>query len=220
MKNLKKLKLTISITLSIIFISIIAWYLFYIFWFLRNPERTKINDNTKFISPANWKIVQILERDQTEIPVTKKHYQAFKTFTNDVANSGYLISIMMTPLDVHYQKAPLSAKLIKQKHTNWKFLNAIKLNQLNNIVFENERNEMLRQTDEWLKFKVIQIAGKLARRIVPMINIWDKVKQWDTIWLIKFWSQVTIILPKNKINIVAKTGDIVIDWETVLAEIK
>ena len=213
---MKYLKIIITIILWIW----VMWYLFYIFRFLRHPQRTKINDNTKFISPANWKIVQILKRNQTEIPVTKKHYQAFKTFTDDVADNGYLISIMMTPLDVHYQRAPLSAKLINQTHTNWKFLNAIKLNQLNNVVFENERNEMLRQTESWLKYKVIQIAWKLARRIVPMININNEVNQWDTIWLIKFWSQVTIILPKNNIDILAKVWDIVIDWETVLAHIR
>ncbi len=210
----------LKIITTIIFWLGIMWYLFYAFWFLRNPQRSNINDNSKFISPANGKIVQILERNQTEIPVIKKHYQAFKTFTDDVANSGYLISIMMTPLDVHYQRAPLSAKLIDQTHTDWKFLNAIKIDQLNNVVFENERNEMLRQTDNWLKFKVIQIAGKLARRIVPMTKLDSTVDQWDTIWLIKLWSQVTIILPKNNVDILAKVWDIVIDWETILAHIK
>ena len=213
------MKLLKIITTIIIWLATI-WYLFYIFRFLRDPQRTAINDNSKFISPANGKIIQILERNQTEIPVIKKHYQAFKTFTDDVADSGYLISIMMTPLDVHYQRAPLSAELIRQTHTDWKFLNATKLNQLNNVVFENERNEMLRQTDSWLKFKVIQIAGKLARRIVPMTKLDSTVNQWDTIWLIKFWSQVTMILPKNDIDILAKVWDIVIDWETVLANVK
>ena len=216
---------TIKIILITIIWLTIIWYLFYIFWFLRNPQRTKINDNSKFISPANGKIVQILERDNNknnnnQIPVIKKHYQAFKTFTDDVADSGYLISIMMTPLDVHYQRAPLSAKLIKQTHTDWKFLNAIKLDQLNNVVFENERNEMLRQTESWLKYKVIQIAGKLAKRIVPMTKLDSTVNQGDTIWLIKLWSQVTIILPQNNVDILAKVWDIVIDWETILADIK
>jgi predicted nucleic acid-binding protein len=79
---------------------------------------------------------------------------------------------------------------------------------------------MLWQTESWFKYKVIQIAWKLARRIVPMVKSWDKLKQWDTIGLIKFWSQVTIILPKNNIEILTKIWDIVIDWETALASIK
>jgi len=213
-----------KITIAVLLWLWIILYLLYKFWFLRNPQREKINDNTKFISPANGKIVQILKRDNTnwniKIPVIKKHHQAFKTFTNDVANSWYLISIMMTPLDIHYQRAPISAKLINQTHTDWKFLNAIKLNQINNVVFENERNEMLREAKDWFKFKVIQIAWKLARRIVSMTKIWNTVKQWETIWLIKFWSQVTIILPQKNIDLLAKVWDIVIDWQTILANIK
>jgi hypothetical protein len=59
----------------------------------------------------------------------------------------------------------------------------------------------------------------LARRIVPMLKEQENVKQWDTIWLIKFWSQVTIIFDSN-VEIVAKTWDIVIDGETVLAKFK
>ena len=207
------------ISIAIIWL-IILWYLFYIFWFLRNPQRPQINDNSNFISPANWKIVQILKRDQQEIPVIKKHYQAFKTFTDDVAQSGYLISIMMTPLNVHYQRSPLSAKLIKQIHTPWKFLNAIKINQLTDIVFENERNEMLRETENWFKYKTIQIAWKLARRIVSMTSTWENKSQWDTIWLIKFGSQVTIILPHTNVDIMVKTWDIVIDGQTTIANIK
>lgn len=213
---MKIIKLISIITIWLITI----WYLFYIFWFLRNPKRPQINDNSKFISPANGKIVQILKRDQKQIPVIKKHYQAFKTFTDDIASRWYLISIMMTPLDVHYQRAPLSAKLIKQTHTPWKFLNAIKLDQLNNVVFENERNEMLRETENWFKYKTIQIAWKLARRIVSMTNTWDNKSQQDTIWLIKLGSQVTIILPQKNVDIVVKTWDIVIDWQTTIANIK
>lgn len=211
---------TIKIISVAIILLIIICYLFYIFWFLRNPKRPEINDNSKFISPANGKIVQILKRDQKQIPVIKKHYQAFKTFTDDIASRWYLISIMMTPLDVHYQRAPLSAKLIKQTHTPWKFLNAIKLDQLNNVVFENERNEMLRETENWFKYKIIQIAWKLARRIVSMTNTWDNKSQQDTIWLIKLGSQVTIILPQKNVDIVVKTWDIVIDWQTTIANIK
>lgn len=213
---MKLLKWTAITTIWLILIC----YLFYVFWFLRNPQRPEINDNSKFISPANGKIMQIVQRDQQQIPVIKKHHQAFKAFTDDVSQSWYLISIMMTPLNVHYQRAPLSATLIKQTSTPWKFLNAIKLNQLNDVIFENERNEMLRETDDWFTYKTIQIAWKLARRIVPMTNIWESKEQWDTIGLIKFWSQVTIILPYTNVDIIVKTWDIVIDWQTIIANIK
>jgi phosphatidylserine decarboxylase len=62
---------------------------------------------------------------------------------------------------------------------------------------------------------VIQIAGKLARRIVSFLKVNDTVAQWDIIWLIKFGSQVTIVFDKN-VEVVAKVWDIVIDGETIL----
>lgn len=204
----------------IILFVFLIFIVFYKFRFLRQPLRNVVWDNTKITSPANGKIVQILEWDQEKIPVIKKHKNAFDLFTSDVGTSGYLISIMMTPLDVHYQKASTDAVLINQIHTSWKFLNAIKLDQIDNIVFENERNEMLWETKDWIKYKIIQIAGKLARRIVPMKDIWDEVNQWDVIWLIKFGSQVTVVLPKDRISVVTKVWDIVVDGETILAEIR
>lgn len=207
--------------IGIIFLWFILWWiLLYHFWFLRQPLRNIIWDNTKITSPANGKVVQILERDEETIPVVKKYRKAFDLFTRDVGTSGYLISIMMTPLDVHYQRASTDAVLVNQIHTLWNFLNAVNLNHLNDVVFENERNEMLWQTKAWMKYKIIQIAGKLARRIVPMKEIWDEVKQWEVIWFIKFGSQVTVVLPKDGISLVTKIWDVVVDGETILAEIR
>lgn len=206
------------------FVTIVVFFLifilFYKFWFLRNPLRQTPIDPNNFISPANGKIVQILEWDESTIPVIKKHYKAFETFTNDVAMEGYLISIMMTPLDVHYQKASTNAKLINQKYTKWNFFNALSESKLNDVIFENERNEMLFETENNLKYKIIQIAGKMARRIYPILSTWDIVQQWQIIWLIKLGSQVTIVLPKNWIELKSKIWDYVIDGETILAKIE
>lgn len=209
----------LKILLIVIFCFIIFCILFYFLYFLRNPSRNTPQDNTLFISPANWKIVQILWRDQEMIPVEKKHKFAFETFTNDVATSGYLVSIMMTPMNVHYQKAPTDGKIIYQKHTDGNFFNAMSESTLNNVIFENERNEILFETNNWLKYKVIQIAGKLARRIESFVQIWDKIKQWENYWIIKLWSQVTIVLPKDWIELQVKTWDIVVDWESIIAKI-
>jgi phosphatidylserine decarboxylase len=82
--------------------------------------------------------------------------------------------------------------------------------------FQNEYNNMLFWTDEGYRFRVIQIAWFFARRIVPYLSLQDQVSQWDPIWHIKFWSQVSVILDDNfevKVNV----WDKVIDWETVIA---
>lgn len=190
----------------------------YALYFLRNPSRKIILDQKLFLSPANGKIVSIIPRWVKEPVISQKYKKVFATETQDVAKSGYMIDIMMNLTNVHYQRAPLASKLIKQTHKTWNFFNAISTLKLYDTMFTNEHNEMLFQTKDGFTYKVIQIAGKVARRIVSFVTTWDVVTQWQTIGLIKFWSQVSVLLP-DSVTLQVKVGDIVIDGETVLAKI-
>ena len=78
---------------------------------------------------------------------------------------------------------------------------------------------MLFETDEWVHYRIVQIAWTVARRIVSFMDIDEEVTQWEVIWLIRFWSQVTIIFDNN-VEVTAKIWDKVVDWETVLARMK
>lgn len=126
---------------------------------------------------------------------------------------------MMTPLDVHYQKAPLAAKLIKEDYEEGSFLNAMKKDQEMKSTFQNEYNSMLFVTPEGYRFRILQIAGFVARRIVDFLELEQNVEQGESIGLIKLGSQVSIILDEN-FEVLAQTGDVVIDGETVLARKK
>ena len=204
------------ILLLFFFIIIFSLIWFYNLFFLRQPERNINIRSDVFISPANWKIVEIYQWNSENIQIDKNYKKAFETYTKWVWNSGCLISIMMTPLNVHFQRAMFDSKLIEQNYYNWKFYNAMK--NYSKVTFENEHNEMLFETDSGLKYKVIQIAWVFARRIESYINTWDYVDKWQVIWLIKFWSQVSILLPWN-VDIVVKIWDVVIDWETIIWKI-
>jgi len=68
--------------------------------------------------------------------------------------------------------------------------------------------------------KVVQIAGTLARRIVPYVKKEDKLKKGDRIGIIKLGSRVDVYLPIKKIRkICVNIGDTVIAGEDKLAEI-
>ena len=54
----------------------------------------------------------------------------------------------MTPLDIHYQRAPLASTLISQKYIPGKFLNAVENPESLRAHFENERNEMTFETKD------------------------------------------------------------------------
>ena len=84
---------------------------------------------------------------------------------------------------------------------------------------QNEYNAMLFESNNWARYRIVQIAWTMARRIVSYVDIDDEVEQWDVIWLIRFWSQVTIIFDSN-VEVIAKIWDKVVDGETILAKMK
>ena len=212
-----KIMLFLKTLLIIIVVLFISIFLFYFFYFLRQPDREIPNNENLFISPANGKIITIIENPTQDEILYKNHNAVLDNFTKWIWEWATMVSIMMTPMNVHYQKAPNNATLIEQEYFTGKKYNAMKKNM--NATFKNEYNSMLFEMENWIHFKVIQIAGKLARRIVPFLKVWDTVEQWDTIGLIKFGSQVTIIFDKN-VEVIAQIWDIVVDGETVLARQK
>lgn len=215
------LKRILLITLLVIVFLLIAFILYYKFYFLRNPKRKIPHKSKLFVSPANWKVIAIIRQDE----LTDKNSALYKE--NDVViddwTEGFswatLVSIMMTPFDVHFQKAPTDATLMTQNYEEGYFYNAMKTKKGMRSTFQNEYNNMLFWTDEGYRFRVIQIAWFFARRIVPYLNLQDVVKQGDPIGHIKFGSQVSIILDNN-FKVKVKVWDKVVDWETVIAEKK
>lgn len=208
-------KIFISICVSFV-IFILA---FYFLFFLRDPIRNIPNDQSLFVSPANGKIIAIIKNPTKEDSLYKNNNKVLDNFIEWIGEWATMLSIMMTPMNVHYQKAPLDAELINQEYVQWKKMNAMKDSKELEATLQNEYNSMLFETSQGVRYKVIQIAWFVARRIVPYLNINQEVKQWDVIGLIKFWSQVTVIFDKN-VKIKTKLWDVVVDWETILWEIE
>ena len=140
-------------------------------------------------------------------------------FIDWIGSGATMVSIMMTPLNVHYQRSPNNATLIEEKYVRWRRRNATKTDPTMRSTLQNEYNAMLFETDYGIRYRIVQIAWTIARRIVSLVDIEDEVSQWEVIWLIKFWSQVTIIFDSN-VEVIAKVWDTVIDGETVLAKRK
>ncbi|MFO7743936.1 MAG: phosphatidylserine decarboxylase, partial [Psychroflexus sp.] len=68
--------------------------------------------------------------------------------------------------------------------------------------------------------KIVQIAGTLARRIVPYVKKGEDIKKGDRIGIIRLGSRVDIYLPKNKIKkINVEVGDKIKAGEDTIAEI-
>jgi len=124
------------------------------------------------------------------------------------------ISTFMNIYNVHVNRMPLEGIIKDIIHKYGFHLPAFKK--------ESEKNERVITTIDTNigTIKVIQIAGTLARRIVPYIKKEDKLKKGEKIGIIKFGSRVDVYLSSKKIKkVCAKVGDMVKAGETTIAEI-
>ncbi|MFN8309255.1 MAG: phosphatidylserine decarboxylase [Chitinophagales bacterium] len=212
------MKKILKYTAALLLIIVVAAAGFYNIWFLRQPKRNIPGNEHLFVSPANGQVVSITKWNAAMLTVLKKEDGFINLWTKDVDTAGTMISIQMTPMHVHYQRAPLAATVLAHRHEAGDFNNAINMSNEYGIRHENEHNEILFTTNNGLRFKVIQIAGFVARRIEDYVKEKQQVKQGEVIGLIKLGSQVTILLPHG-VDVNVHKGETVIDGETVLATI-
>jgi phosphatidylserine decarboxylase len=124
------------------------------------------------------------------------------------------ISIFLSVLDAHVQRAPVAGTVTARVYQRGKFLSA----NLPEASDANERNSIVLRTSTGQELIVTQIAGLIARRIVCDITDGDTVSIGDTYGLIRFGSRVDTYFPTGSVPQV-DVGQRAIGGETVLAEL-
>ena len=105
----------------------------------------------------------------------------------------------MNVFNVHSNKIPISGKIKSINYHQGKFFNA----SLDKASDKNEKNEVIIMTDDGDEFKVVQIAGLIARRILCYCKIGDSVITGDKYGFIRFGSRVDLFMPNNFYALVA-----------------
>jgi phosphatidylserine decarboxylase len=125
------------------------------------------------------------------------------------------ISIFLSILDAHVQRAPISGEVIAVEHHPGLFGSA----ELEAASEDNERNSVLIRTPDGVEVIAVQIAGLVARRIVCDAKVGDKLAIGETYGLIRFGSRLDTYLPAG-CNVLVTTGQRALAGETVLAELR
>ena len=120
----------------------------------------------------------------------------------------------MSVANVHLQRSPISGTVKSVEHKPGKFLKA----HLPEAYIENEQNVITIENENGT-YIVKQIAGILARRCVAWVKPGDVVNQGDKIGVIKFSSQVDLIMPAGY-DVRVKVGDKVTSGLSIFAIIK
>ncbi|MBS3101367.1 phosphatidylserine decarboxylase [Candidatus Woesearchaeota archaeon] len=192
---------------------VISALILFLFYFYRDPKRL-IPGGNNIVAPADGKIISIIDTSKNEVKIKKGLLGKIKTLTNDVAGECYVISIFMSPFDVHINRAPIAGTVKSIKHTKGSFFKAYDLEKS----LRNEKNEIIIQ-NKTLRIKVIQIAGFLARRIKCYVKKKEKVNKGGKIGMIALSSQTTIVIPKV-VGLKAKIGQRMKAGLTIIADIK
>jgi phosphatidylserine decarboxylase len=125
------------------------------------------------------------------------------------------ISTFLSVLDVHITRAPVAGRIVRSIYIPGAFLNAAD----DKASDENERRTMIIQKADGNEIAVVQIAGLIARRIVPFVHEGDTVAVGERLGLIRFGSRVDVYLPPGKHPLVA-VGQLANGGETVLADLQ
>ncbi|HUE81713.1 MAG TPA: phosphatidylserine decarboxylase family protein [Pyrinomonadaceae bacterium] len=180
------------------------WYVAGVFLFLaafmafffRDPERQPPTATDVVVAPADGRVTRVrqLEPKRTDSPT--------------------LVSIFLSPLDVHINRSPLGGKITDVTYTSGKFLmatneNASLVNEQNTLTIEGDRITVVCK----------QIAGILARRIVCWRRKGDRVALGDRIGLIKFSSRTDVVMPEQ-VEVLVTEGMRVQGGTTIIGRIR
>ena len=163
-------------------------------FFFRDPKRVPPSDPDVVVSPADGRVTRIGP-------------------ASSGADAPNVISIFLSPLDVHINRSPIPGKIVDMIYSPGKFLMAT--NEKASLV--NEQNALTIQGE---KITVVckQIAGILARRVVCWKGKGDNLGLGERFGMIKFSSRTDVLLPAN-VKITVKEGQRVRGGTTVIGRI-
>ncbi len=165
-------------------------------YFFRDPRRNVPNDADIIVAPADGRVtrVSLAFAEQPGAPT--------------------VVSIFLSPLDVHINRAPIAGEIIDVTHTRGRFVMATRadaslVNEQNALTIRGERITVVCR----------QIAGVLARRIVCWKRAGERVTLGERFGLIKFSSRTDLVLPPE-VEVTVKVGERVRGGVSVIGRIR
>jgi phosphatidylserine decarboxylase len=152
-------------------------------YFFRDPRRTSPTEDNLVVAPADGRVTRI-ERLSKEDPA-----------------SPTVVSIFLSPFDVHVNRAPIAGEIENIAYTRGKFMIATRdeaslVNEQNALTIRGERITVVCK----------QIAGVLARRIVCWKRVGERVERGERFGMIKFSSRTDLLLPAE-VSVDVRVGE-------------
>lgn len=186
----------------------VSWFPFALAYavalFFRDPERVDPSDERALVSPADGYVCLIQRK-----PIPEELREAGEA----AGAERWRISIFMSVLDIHVNRMPFTGEILKKVHVPGRFLNA----SVDEASDRNER-ELYRVRSAAGDYAFVQIAGLVARRIVPFVETGAKLVRGERFGLIRFGSRLDVYLPEG-VEPMVKIGQRMLAGESILARV-
>jgi phosphatidylserine decarboxylase len=163
--------------------------------FFRDPERRPPPGEGLIVSPADGRVIAVeagVQEAQLGVPRSR-------------------VSIFMSPLDVHVNRAPVTGTVVDVRYRPGKFRAAFSPK----ASADNERNAIFIDDTRGERFLMVQIAGALARRIVCYVRARAQVERGARCGMILFGSRVDLYVPPA-VEVCVRVGERVHAGESVI----
>ena len=163
--------------------------------FFRDPERIPPGGEGLILSPADGRVVNVVKVAMGPL----------------MEQAETRVSIFLSPLDVHINRAPVAGNVDDVQYERGKFFAAYK----DEASERNEQNALRLVDSQGRQVGVVQIAGVLARRIVCRVKKGDFLERGARFGMIMFGSRTDLYLPRGSRIDVAE-GQRVKGGETII----
>ena len=181
-----------------------------VFAFFRDPERIVPQGEDLVLAAADGIVTQIvMVEPPRELQGTEARGRAGLPAVPVIR-----VSTFLSVFDVHINRAPIGGLIERSVYVPGEFANA----EMDKASESNERQHVLIARGDGTRIAYTQIAGLLARRIVPFVKPGDMVAAGQRVGLIRFGSRVDIYLPPGTAAAVV-AGQRMVAGETVLARL-
>ena len=202
------------IVCQVFFYGVIVLWRFY-----RDPERIPPDDPDGVLSPADGRVIYIRRTGGEQIPTSEKSKHTFALEelkrSSLAGREVWHIGISMVFTDVHVNRSPIAGKVSLIHRRPGRFLSlrhheALGVNERQTLVIENGH----------VQVGVVQIASRLVRRIQAFVSQGDSVQAGQRIGVIKFGSQVDLIIPVDVVQPVGVClGQTLVAGQTVICRL-
>jgi len=155
-------------------------------YFFRDPERPIPAEPGVIISPADGKVVLVDEVQEKEF----------------LECTARRVAIFMNVFDVHVNRAPIPGLVTEMRHRPGEYQAAFR----QEAALHNEQQAVVLEGETGQRVLVVQIAGLLARRIIPFVKPGQQLALGERFGMICFGSRVDVYLPPDS-PIQVKVGD-------------